>query len=52
MDKFRHEGHSTLSQDELNAPSTDLSLYITDDLNRAVPGKNQVLTSLDKFRQV
>ena len=47
-----HAGHSTLSQDELNAPSTDLSLHITDELNRAIPGKNQVLTSLDKFRQV
>lgn len=31
-------GHSTLSQDELNAPSTDSSLYIIDELNRAVPG--------------
>jgi len=33
-----HAGHSTLSQDELNAPSTDSSLYIIDELNRAVPG--------------
>ena len=45
-----HAGHSTLSQDELNAPSTDSSLYIIDELNRAVPGKDQVLTSFDKFR--
>ena len=49
---FRHEGYSTLSLDELNAPSRDSSLYIIDKLNRAVPGKNQVLTSFDKFRQV
>merc|ERR1712223_1366047 len=33
-----HSGHSTLSQDELNAPSTDSSLYIIDELYRAVPG--------------
>merc|ERR1712223_1530934 len=33
-----HSGHSTLSQDELNAPSTDSTLYIIDELNRAVPG--------------
>ena len=46
-----HAGHSTLSQDELNAPSTDSSLYIIDELNRAVPGKNQVFTSLDKIIQ-
>ena len=49
---FRHEGYSTLSLDELNAPSTDSSLYIIDELNRAVPGKNQILTSLDQFRHV
>ena len=47
-----HAGHTTLSQDELNAPSTDSSLYIINELNRAVPGKNKVLTSLDKLRQV
>ena len=47
-----HAGHSTLSQDELNAPSTDSSLYIIDELNRAIPGKNQVFISIENFRQV
>ena len=57
LDKFGHERHSTLSHNELNAPSTDLSLRIIDELNRAVPGKSydkfrQVMTSLDKLWQV